>query len=99
MANSLGRLKPRAIAAARVNSAAVGIEADQVAALAPSKALIAAEAPLKARANAAVRAVAAVAVAEDLAEAAVGEGKQVWSDEGRVEEGFRFQCSGFGPDT
>ena len=69
-----------AIAAARANSAAVGIEADQVAAAAPSKALIAAGAPLRARANVAVRAVAAVAVVE----VAEDEGKkcQVSSDEG-----------------
>jgi len=92
---------------------AVGIEADPGVAAVLLKASIEAGAPLKARANAAARAEAAVAVAadrvvaadlavevvEDLAEAAEDEGKQVWSDEGRVEEGFRFQCSGFGPDT
>jgi len=107
VANSLELLKPRVIAAAQASSAAVAgrTEADPVVVVAPSKASIAAAAPLTARASAAARAAAAVAVAAgrvvaaDLAEAAEDEGKQVWSDEGRVEEGFRFQCSGFGPDT
>jgi hypothetical protein len=62
VANSLGRLKPRAIAAARANSAAVGIEAEQVAAAAHSKASIVAGVPPKAQASAAVPAAAAVAV-------------------------------------